>query len=89
MGQRRRRRNGPRDLNEIAYATLLRATGEVQDDEQPDEPPKDPEAVELGRSGGRKGGKARAKKLTPEQRSAIARKAAQARWANERRHADT
>jgi hypothetical protein len=41
---------------------------------------KDPAAVALGRKGGLKGGKARAEKLTPEQRSAIARKAAQKRW---------
>ncbi len=41
---------------------------------------KDPAAVELGRRGGVKGGKARAEKLTPEQRSEIARKGAQARW---------
>jgi hypothetical protein len=41
---------------------------------------KNPAAVQLGRLGGKKGGIARAKKLTAEQRSAIARKAAQARW---------
>jgi hypothetical protein len=41
---------------------------------------KNPAAVQLGRLGGRKGGKARAEKLTPEQRSAIARRAAVARW---------
>ena len=41
---------------------------------------KDAAAVELGRRGGLKGGKARAQKLTPEQRSEIARKAAAARW---------
>ena len=34
----------------------------------------------LGRLGGLKGGKARAKTLTPDQRSAIARKGAMARW---------
>ena len=34
----------------------------------------------IGREGGLKGGKARAQKLTPEERSAIARKAAIARW---------
>jgi hypothetical protein len=34
----------------------------------------------LGRLGGLKGGKARAKKLTPERRSAIARKGAEVRW---------
>lgn len=42
---------------------------------------KNPHAVALGRLGGKKGGKARAEKLTPEQRSEIARKAVQARWA--------
>jgi hypothetical protein len=34
---------------------------------------------------GKLGGKARAKKLTPEQRKASARKAAQARWAKKKR----
>lgn len=41
---------------------------------------KDPAAVSLGRRGGLKGGKARAAKLTAEERSAIARKAAEKRW---------
>jgi hypothetical protein len=41
---------------------------------------KNPAAVALGRLGGRKGGRARAAKLTAEQRSAIARKAAKSRW---------
>jgi hypothetical protein len=45
---------------------------------------KNPAAVALGKLGGRKGGKARAEKLTPEQRSEIARKAAKARWAKKR-----
>jgi hypothetical protein len=43
---------------------------------------KDPAAVALGRRGGLKGGKARAAKMTPEERSEAARKAAQARWSN-------
>ena len=33
-----------------------------------------------GRLGGLKGGKARAERLTPEERKEIAKKAAQARW---------
>lgn len=41
---------------------------------------KNPAAVALGRLGGKKGGKARAKKLTAEQRREIAKKAAEARW---------
>ena len=45
---------------------------------------KDPAAVELGRRGGLKGGKARAAKMTPEERSESARKAAKARWAKKR-----
>jgi hypothetical protein len=47
----------------------------------PEQSGKNPAAVELGRLGGKKGGPARAKKLTKQQRSAIARKAAQTRWA--------
>jgi len=42
---------------------------------------KDPAAVALGRKGGLKGGVARAARLTPEQRSASAKKAVRARWA--------
>jgi len=44
---------------------------------------KNPNAVALGRLGGLKGGKARLEKLTPEQRSEIARKGAKARWAKD------
>ena len=42
--------------------------------------PKNSAAVELGR----KGGKARARKLTPEERTEAARKAVEARWAKQR-----
>jgi uncharacterized protein YuzE len=45
---------------------------------------KNPAAVALGKLGGAKGGKARAKNMTPEQRSEAARKAAKARWAKKR-----
>jgi len=41
---------------------------------------KNPAAVELGR----RGGKARARKLTPEERREAARKAVEARWAKQR-----
>ncbi len=44
-------------------------------------PKKNPAAVELGRLGGKQGGPARAAKLTSEERSAAASKAAKARWA--------
>ena len=41
---------------------------------------KDPAAVALGRKAGQKGGKARAEKLSPEERSESARHAATSRW---------
>lgn len=44
------------------------------------DPEKNPAAVALGRLGGLKGGKARAEKLTAEQRSEIAKNAARQRW---------
>lgn len=44
-------------------------------------------AAELGRAGGRKGGRARAKALTQEERSAISRAAAEARWASHQKTA--
>ncbi len=50
---------------------------------------KNPAAVELGRRGGMKGGKARAAKMTAEERSESARKAAKARWAKKRREQST
>ena len=46
-------------------------------------------ARRLGRRGGLKGGKARAEKLTKEQRSEIARKAAKARWAKKRQQEES
>ena len=48
----------------------------------PDQPAKNPAAVALGRLGGLKGGKARAAKLSKAKRTAIAKKAARARWAS-------
>jgi hypothetical protein len=45
--------------------------------------PKNPAAVALGKLGGSKGGTIRAARLTPEQRSEIAQKAARARWKKE------
>jgi hypothetical protein len=77
-----RSRKRPRDLNALAASIVGDATGETPQSEREDG--KDPAAVALGRRGGLKGGKARAAKLTPEQRSKIAKKAASARWGTER-----
>jgi hypothetical protein len=45
---------------------------------------KNPHAIALGKMGGSKGGKRRAAKLTAEERSASARKAALARWSQKK-----
>ena len=44
--------------------------------------------AEIGRKGGKASGKARMEKLTPEQRAAVARTAAAARWAKPLTQAD-
>ena len=72
------KRKRPRDISQRAKLIVDIAAGEAED-ENPDEG-KNPAAVALGRLGGKKGGKARAAKLTADQRSQIARKAAAARW---------
>jgi hypothetical protein len=82
-----KRSGKPRDVNALARSIVDEATGAApkeQETPQPADPPpapgKDPAAVALGRRGGRKGGKARAEKMSPEERSEAARKAAKARW---------
>ncbi len=65
----------PADMIGAAVKVMKIATGEIEEDV--DDDGKDKAAVELGR----KGGKARAAKMTPEQRRKIAKKAARARWA--------
>lgn len=49
--------------------------------ESPQRETKNPAAVALGRLGGLKGGRARAERMSKEERSLVARAAAQARWA--------
>jgi hypothetical protein len=72
------RGKGKPDMNVRAYETMLIATGQMEKPEP--EPEKDIKAVTLGRLGGLKGGASRAKALSADQRNAIAKKAAQARW---------
>lgn len=70
-----KRSKKPADLNRLAAAIVGEAT-----DERPPEP-ESPKAT-AGRIGGHKGGKTRAARMTAEERSAAARKAAKARWAS-------
>lgn len=62
----------PRDANQLAKFIVDVATGEVDEAES--------EKTVQARAAGKVGGKARAKALTPAQRSEIAHTAAQARW---------
>lgn len=85
----------PRDANALAARIVAMSTGQdVPNDinaatgAQTGNPPilpekeKNPAAVALGRLGGLKGGKARAAALSKQERSKIAKKAAQKRWEN-------
>jgi hypothetical protein len=76
MPKRSSKKKTPKDINELAAFIVEQSTAE------PEEPArqKNPHAVALGRLGGLKGGKARAERLTPEQRREISKKAANARW---------
>jgi len=81
MPERSSKPKRPRDPNQLA-ALIVKLSTEGEPEPEPDT--RNPAAVALGRLGGKKGGKARAVKLTPEQRSEIARKAAAKRWQGER-----
>lgn len=70
----------PRDPNALAFQIVQEATGEAPAAEPEPEDPIRKLAAELGRRGGLKGGKARAAKMTPEERAESAKKAAEARW---------
>jgi hypothetical protein len=67
----------PRDPAQLAKLIVDIATGEVEDQVEDN---RNGAAVARGKVGGSKGGKARAMRLTPEQRAEIARLAAQTRW---------
>ena len=66
-----KRKGSEHDFAVTAFKVVQEATGQTK---------KGFNAVEMGRKGGLKGGKARARRLTPGQRSEIARKAAETRW---------
>jgi hypothetical protein len=65
----------PRDPNQLAKLIVDIATGEADDTISDSK-----RVPSKGRAGGLQGGRARAKKLSPKRRSAIARKASETRW---------
>jgi hypothetical protein len=70
------------DFATVARRVVEQTIGEHLDGTPLEDPNagKNPAAVALGKLGGKKGGKARAEKLSPAKRKAIAKKAAKARW---------
>ncbi len=66
----------PSDVIGNAIRVAQIATGEVEEEAEVEDDGKDKAAQSLGK----RGGKARAAKMTAKQRSAIAKKAAAARW---------
>lgn len=69
------RKKQEHDFSITAFRVVQEATGQIEPEQ-----PKKIDYAAIGRLGGLKGGKSRAERLTPEQRSDIARKAAQKRW---------
>jgi len=73
------------DPNVAAFRLLQRVTGEPESSARKDNvvpllPRKNPAAVALGRKGGLKSAAGRLAKLSPEERSNIAKHAARQRW---------
>ena len=77
MGKRKKKEH---DFSVTAFRIVQEATGQLETELEKPPKKKTFDAKALGHLGGLKGGKARAEKLTPEQRREIARKAAAARW---------
>lgn len=75
------------DFMQVAKTVVEQAIGEQMDGSPLENlvDRRNPHAVALGRAGGLKGGAARARKLSPRRRKAIAKKAGQARWADKDR----
>lgn len=77
-----RRSSRDHDFATVARRVVEQAIGETLTGKPIPDPNagKNAAAVALGKLGGAKGGKARAEKLSPAKRKAIAKKAAQVRW---------
>lgn len=76
-----KRSSKQKDTQQLARMTLDAVVRDAEPPKPEAKPPeKNPAAVALGRLGGLKGGAARAAKLSPAKRKAIAKKAAAKRW---------
>jgi hypothetical protein len=73
---KKRPRKPKDDFTQVAFRVFKQAIGEAPPTPQKKLPPK----AAAGQKGGLKGGRARADRLSPEERSRIAKRAAEARW---------
>lgn len=86
-----KKKKQPADINALAKSIVSQATDQPLPDKDIETmmkataEGKDPLAVLLGQRGGLKGGKARAKSLSATRRKEIAREAAKARWARNKK----
>jgi hypothetical protein len=79
MPKRVSQKRQPKDVNQLARQLVNITTGAL--DEEPTDAEVSKVMAALGRRGGKIGGKRRLVTMTPAQRSAVARKAARAKWA--------
>jgi hypothetical protein len=80
MQKRIKQSSRPTDVNELAHHLVSTSTQEDDDIVPPTKAQISVLMAQLGRKGGKIGGKRRLKTMTSEERSVVARKAAQARW---------
>ena len=80
--------NRPSDVNQAAFLMVERSTAEPEPQPEPSESSKSEISrvmAAMGRKGGKIGGKRRLKTMTSDERKAVARKAAKARWSKRRK----
>jgi hypothetical protein len=84
---RKKKSPKPKDTQQLARSVLNAIAPDAE--VAITKPEKNPAAIALGRLGGLKGGKARAAKMTAEELSNSAKKAAIARWASHEKRRPT
>lgn len=86
----KRIRKRPSDINQAAFQMVQRSTAEPEAQPVPTKPATATKAEisrimsAMGKRGGKIGGKRRLETMTPEERKAIALRAAKARWAKKK-----
>ncbi len=85
MPKRIKQKKRPSDVNQLAHLLVDQSTQMEESVAPASKEQISMFMAQLGRKGGKKGGKRRLETMTPNERKAIAKKAAQARWAKKAR----